>query len=523
MLSVNPSQHNRHPRQCGWALCFLSLLQLARPLSVSAQTAPTGQKPDLNLTNQATVTFSGITTLGRRPPNPTDTVRFKVKTNVVTGTIGDRLIDPFGRITGCSGEELTDYTGFNVALYDVDPSDPTGASLGRLTPLTTTELPDIRNNGIPKGLSPNNSNVNPFYLANGEAGKYNFLFDPSKGQLDSGRAYILVVTPPRNSIYSQRRVRIVINQRVGDVVSYTATALDGKPINTQSGQASIGGVLVIGNAETTELILSALDLVTDVCQAQELQIIKSGDRATAEPGDTAIYRLSVRNLASASVQNLTITDNLPVGFRFKDGSVRAEAQGIPVAVTATNTGNTVTFNFPTYTLPAAAIGQTNLVLNIAYAAVLTPDAIRGNGQNLASVAGRRTDNNRRVADGPASHRMRIDRGLLADCGTILGRVFEDKNFDGEQQDGEPGIPNAVVFLEDGNRITTDPQGLFSVANVLPGYRTGVLDLSSVPGYTLAPNQKFQERNSQSRLVHLAPNSLVRMNFAVTPSSREVGK
>jgi hypothetical protein len=128
-----------------------------------------------------------------------------------------------------------------------------------------------------------------------------------------------------------------------------------------------------------------------------------------------------------------------------------------------------------------------------------------------------------VKDGPAVHRLRIRSGIVSDCGTIIGRVFVDKNFDGEQQPGEPGVPNAVVFMEDGNRITTDANGLFSVANVLPGYRTGVLDLSSTPGYTFAPNQYFSEGNSQSRLVHLEPGGLVRMNFAVTPTSREAGK
>lgn len=75
-------------------------------------------------------------------------------------------------------------------------------------------------------------------------------------------------------------------------------------------------------------------------------------------------------------------------------------------------------------------------------------------------------------------------------------------------------------MDDGNRITTDSKGLFSVANVISGYRTGVLDLTSVPGYTFAPNHKFSKRNSQSRLVHLEPGGLVRMNFAVTPLSQE---
>jgi hypothetical protein len=47
-----------------------------------------------------------------------------------------------------------------------------------------------------------------------------------------------------------------------------------------------------------------------------------------------------------------------------------------------------------------------------------------------------------------------------------------------------------------------------------------LDLTSVPGYTFAPNQKIKERNSQSRLVRLAPGGLSRMNFAVMPVNVE---
>jgi hypothetical protein len=98
-------------------------------------------------------------------------------------------------------------------------------------------------------------------------------------------------------------------------------------------------------------------------------------------------------------------------------------------------------------------------------------------------------------------------------------VFVDKNFDGEQQPGEPGIPNAVLYMDDGTRIVTDANGLYSLSSVLSGSRTLAIDLTSVPGYTLAPNLYFAERNSQSRLVRLAPGSLNRVNFAVTPVAR----
>jgi hypothetical protein len=109
---------------------------------------------------------------------------------------------------------------------------------------------------------------------------------------------------------------------------------------------------------------------------------------------------------------------------------------------------------------------------------------------------------------------------LSDCGTIIGRVFVDKNFDGEQQPNEPGVPNAVIFMDDGNRVVTDANGLFSLPYAIAGFRAGTLDLTSLPGYTLAPNLYRIEGNSPSRMVKLAPGGMARMNFAVTPAFRE---
>jgi uncharacterized repeat protein (TIGR01451 family) len=240
-----------------------------------------------------------------------------------------------------------------------------------------------------------------------------------------------------------------------------------------------------------------------------LEIIKTGDRAAAEPGDTVIYRLAIRNTGQAPTTNITVTDTLPLGLRFLSeslqGSITTGTGTTPVTLTATTGSNrTVTITSPVG-LPTGA------TLNVAYAAVVTPDAVRGTGRNLAvaSAGGLRSN--------PASHLLRIRPGILSDCGTLIGRVFVDKNFDGEQQPGEPGVPNAVIYMDDGNRIVTDPNGLFSVANVISGYRTGTLDLTSLPGYALAPNLYFIEKNSQSRLVKLEPSGMARMNFGVTPA------
>ncbi len=463
-------------------------------------------QPAKQFVNQADFTYSDTAT----------GVSFSGSSDVLRAE--PQLVDPLGRITGCDGEVLSSYQGFSVALYETDAS---GVGLGALVSLTATELPDIANNGIPAGLAPNTRNSNPFFLTDSDRGGYNFLLDQSRGQLDVGRSYILLANPPANSIFSQRRIRILITGRTGNDVSYTATALDGLPISA-NGMMGVNGTLSITSGATTSLILSALSVRVDICQSQAVQIVKSGDRAAAEPGDTVIYRVSVRSLSSASLQNLTVTDTLPLGFSYVDGSSRAEFNGTAVPVTVNRVDRTLTFQFTNLVLPATTVAQ-NSVLNLAYAATLSPDSLRGTGSNSASVNGQRADNAQTVRDGPVFYRLRVQEGILSICGTIIGRVFVDKNYDGEQQPGEPGVPNAVIFMDDGNRITTDANGLFSVANVIAGYRTGVLDLTSLPGYTLAPNLYFIERNSQSRLVHLEPGGLVRMNFAVTPAFKEEGR
>jgi uncharacterized repeat protein (TIGR01451 family) len=433
----------------------------------------------------------------------------------------ERLVDPLGRILGCNGALLSDYSGFSVSIYESNPADPTGTELGNLVPLTQTEVPDISGNNIPGGLNPNSENRNPFFLSNAvteqQRGVYNFLLDPNKSQLLPGRSYILVVNPPDNSVYTQRRIKIQIVDSTGtsgnNVVRYIATSLDGQPISVTGDTRVEDTVVSIANAELIGLDLLAFRFTTGLCQPNQADIVKTADRVAAEPGDSVIYRLSVKSRSDANLKDITLTDSLPVGFRLIPQSVQGEIENQRVAVTVEERGSTAIFRLQSAIPPGK-------VLNVAYAARLTPDAIRGSGRNSAMLTAKRADNQFAIQDGPATHQLQIRPGIVSDCGTIIGRVFDDKNLDGEQQSDEPGIPNAIVFLGDGNRITTDVNGLFSVANVLPGYRTGVLDLSSIPGYTLAPNPKFRERNSQSRMVHLAPGGMVRMNFAVTPISKK---
>jgi uncharacterized repeat protein (TIGR01451 family) len=484
----------------GWLIC--SALLAAQPSLAHSS---------VKITNQAQYKYDS----NQEGPTPGGTNGSLVRSNtnsLINNYLG--LVDPLGFITGCSGQPLANYSGYSVTMYDAAPDR---LNLGARTSLVTTEYPDIPNNNIPPGVLPNRTNANPFVLDSNSTGGYNFLFNRATGQMDVGRSYILVVKPPANSTYGERRVRIDITALQNSILSYRATALDGQKLSLTSNTQILSGSVNVTDANTVGLSLISLQNVgVGLCDSQPIQIVKSADRATAEPGDTVVYRLTLRNQTDTALVDPQVADTMPLGLVLRPESIRAQLGDQNIPITLTQSGNTMTFKVgaPGFIIPAKQ------VVNLVYAVTLDADAIRGSGQNSATLRGTRQDNNQLVTDGPVKHQLGVRQGLIRDTGTLIGRVFVDKNFDGEQQTNEPGIPNAVIFLDDGNRITTDANGLFSVQSVIAGYRTGVLDLGSLPGYTLAPNLYFNERNSQSRLVKLAPGGMARMNFGVTPTARE---
>ncbi|NJM56201.1 MAG: DUF11 domain-containing protein [Synechococcales cyanobacterium RU_4_20] len=274
-------------------------------------------------------------------------------------------------------------------------------------------------------------------------------------------------------------------------------------VNTASGAGSSPNGPV--NSRSNPAVLSA--------GQPDLQLVKTGDRSSAQPGDTVVYRLLFANRGDGVATLRSIEDTLPRGLNLKSASLRSvlSAGGnraetpIGPATPSGRAFSAVINNGTGVTIPPGG------VLDVVYAAEVTPDAVRGNGRNLA--VGRFPNND---PTNTAVHRLRIIPGLLSDAGALLGRVFVDKNADGFHQPGEVGVPYAVIYMDDGNRITTDEEGLFSLANVLPGNRVGTIDLSSVPGYEISPDPNFLDRKSLSRRAQVAPGSTRLMNFGLKP-------
>jgi hypothetical protein len=117
-------------------------------------------------------------------------------------------------VTACQGGPLTDYTGWSVGLYVADAAgNPISA-----VALTRTQLPVFPTVPLPAGIAPNNQNVNPFAITNGNVGIFEFLLDTATGQTAAGSTYVLITNVPANSPLPKRRVRVVLGATSGSSI-----------------------------------------------------------------------------------------------------------------------------------------------------------------------------------------------------------------------------------------------------------------------------------------------------------------
>lgn len=65
-------------------------------------------------------------------------------------------------------------------------------------------------------------------------------------------------------------------------------------------------------------------------------------------------------------------------------------------------------------------------------------------------------------------------------GTVIGIIFQDKNKNGLQEPGEPGIPNVTVFLDGGYSIETNAEGKFRFWPVPAGKHKLSISQDNVP-------------------------------------------
>jgi len=162
-------------------------------------------------------------------------------------------------------------------------------------------------------------------------------------------------------------------------------------------------------------------------------------------GQLVPYVITVRNSIEIEVQDVTIVDRMPAGFRYVEGS--AQFDGVPVEPLVNGTE----LAWPGRVLDAS--GSHTLKLLLAVGAGVSEGEFVNRAQALSSVSGA-------ALSGEATATVRLVPDPTFDCTDVTGKVFDDHNRNGYQDGDEGGLAGVRLVTARGLAATTDNYGRF---------------------------------------------------------------
>jgi uncharacterized repeat protein (TIGR01451 family) len=227
-----------------------------------------------------------------------------------------------------------------------------------------------------------------------------------------------------------------------------------------------------------------------------LFVTKTTPKVNVPRGDLVPYTIQARNTLSVTLPNIDLIDEVPPGFKYRSGSARLNG----AAVEPISSGRTL--RWPNLTFTANETKTLTLVL------VVGSGVGEGQYTNLAwavnNIAGS-------AASNVAQATVQVIPDPAFDCTDIIGKVFDDRNANGYQDEGEPGIPNVRIATARGWLVTTDAEGRFHVpCAVIPQMDRGSNFIMKLDERTLPSGYRMTTENP--RVVRATRGKMVKLNF-----------
>ncbi|MEM6901119.1 MAG: hypothetical protein AAF583_15290, partial [Pseudomonadota bacterium] len=358
--------------------------------------------------NDAELTTPGETSLTAQYIDAFDSTEVSVDT---------ALVDPFGRLFNSATGELIN--GATVTIVDADsglPADVFGVD-------GVSEYPST----IVTGSIVTDESGLEYALAEGE-----FLFPLMRPGF-----YRLIIEPPDDLRFPS------------EALPEQFVDLPNAPFEIIGG--SFGGVFEV-------LATGPLNFDVPLDDDGEVTIIKSASTQSAAAGDFVGYTVQIENARPFPVRAL-IRDNLPRGFRLREDTTRLNGTAVDDPMIA-STGDSLLFDL--------GMIQANQTISLSYVALVSAGAQLGEAVNEAFVvdeAGTRISNRTEAA-------VFVREDLLRSRLTIIGQVVEGaceptQEWARDLHDGV-GVQGVRLYLETGDYVVTDEDGLYHFENVRPG-------------------------------------------------------
>ena len=176
-------------------------------------------------------------------------------------------------------------------------------------------------------------------------------------------------------------------------------------------------------------------------------VTKTTPALNVSRGQLVPYTITVSNSFGADLNDVTIIDRFPAGFRYVEGSARFD--GVPTEPTVV--ARELTWD----TLTLATDGRHEIQLLLAVGAGVTEGEFTNRALATNSLTGT-------VMSAEAEATVRLVPDPDFDCTDVTGKVFDDLNRDGYQDSGERGIAGVRLVTARGLAATTDAHGRYHI-------------------------------------------------------------
>jgi uncharacterized repeat protein (TIGR01451 family) len=318
--------------------------------------------------------------------------------------------------------------------------------------------------------------------------------------------YTLAVTPPNGS-YNPIQPSSILPPCAGPLAvgptpdPMLVSAYDGAPPVSAIQACTLGGqttAYYLGFTLTPGASANVVNnnIPIDPVLQGAIVVTKTTPMVNVSRGGLVPYTITARNTLAGAITGITLTDRTPAGLRYREGS--ASINGLPVE--PQQAGRML--SWPNQGFAAGEEKTLKLVLTVG--------AGVGEGEhvNQAFAANAIVDT---VVSNVADATVRIIPDPDFDCTDILGKVFDDRNMNGVQDEGEPGLPGVRMATVNGLLVTTDAQGRYHVTcPMIPNEDRGSNFILKLDTRTLPTGYRMTTVNPET--VRLTRGKFAKLNF-----------
>ena len=208
------------------------------------------------------------------------------------------------------------------------------------------------------------------------------------------------------------------------------------------------------------------------------------------------YTITVTNTFNVQLDDLIIVDNFPAGFKYVTESSRVDKAEVEPVI---NNRRLI------WDIQNLAVGESR---EIKLLLIVGSGVGEGEYINTAQMINTLTN---APASGVASATVRVIPDPTFDCTDIIGKVFDDKNMNAYQDEGETGLPGVEVVTAKGLRVTTDQHGRFHITcAVVPNEVRGSNFIMKLDDRTLPSGYRMTSENP--RVQRATRGKMMKFNF-----------